>query len=69
MTEQVQQTVQDMVKIVANAIDKAVATYGPQAVDLALVVYQVEAIQQLLNAGMYVAIAFCDSLALAGTIP
>lgn len=57
MTEQSQQSVQDMVKIVADAIDKAVATYGPQAVDLATMVYRVEAIQQLVNAGVYVSIS------------
>ncbi len=57
MTETTQQTVQDMVKIVADAIDKAVATYGPQAVDLAMMVYRVEAIQQLVNAGVYVSIS------------
>ncbi len=57
MTETTQQTVQDMVKIVASAIDKAVSTYGPQAVDLAMMVYQVEAIKQLVNSAMYVSIS------------
>ena len=47
--EAIQQGASGIIKVVANALESAVTTYGPQAVDLALAVYRVDAAQNLLH--------------------
>lgn len=54
--ETIQQGASEIIKVVANALESAVTTYGPQAVDLALAVYRVDAAQHLLHGFVAIAI-------------
>ena len=46
-------------EVVSNSFTEAVTQYGPQAVDLALVVYRVDAAQALLTAaGIFICLTF-----------
>ena len=47
-----EQTVAQIVAEVAGAMKEAAAEYGPQAADLALLAYRVDAIQKLIGAGL-----------------
>ena len=54
--EAIQQGASEIIKVVANALENAITTYGPQAVDLAMMVYRIEAAQNLLYGAMIVAL-------------
>lgn len=47
--ETIKEGASEIIKVVAEAIQNAVALYGPQAVDLAMVVYRVDAAQALIE--------------------
>lgn len=57
MEEVTQATIGEVVKQVAAAMSDAVKQYGPDAVDLALVAYRVEAAQQLLHGVTFAVVA------------
>jgi hypothetical protein len=57
MEQATQATVAEVVKQVAAAMSDAVKQYGPDAVDLAMLAYRVEAAQQLLHGVVFVAVA------------
>jgi hypothetical protein len=56
MEDVTQATIGEVVKQVAGAMSDAVKQYGPDAVDLALVAYRVEAAQQLLHGAVSAAV-------------
>lgn len=53
MTDATQATISEVVKQVADAMSAAMKQYGPDAVDLALLAYRVEAAQQLLHGATF----------------
>ena len=63
MEQATQETIGEVVKQVAAAMSEAVKQYGPDAVDLALMAYRVEAAQQVLHGVVFAVVAVAVTIA------